>query len=154
MNKLLKTLLVVSGFALSGSAMAQMTAFTGSANVTGGAAGQCPLLSETVTLNTSNKVHGAYECDEANSVIVISACHEGGSRQALVCTVVGSDDSTDPPTPIYNNTGCNDTNVGQVLEGQIDYRAFVATTSGGSVAPVLLGGRCDAATIVGTSPLD
>ena len=150
MTKLIKCLLIASGVALSGSAAAQMVAFQGNQNVDNAA---CALLAESVTLNTSNKVHGAYECDEASSTIVVAACHEGGFRQQLTCTVVGNDNSTDPPTPIYNNSGCNAGNVGEVLPGVVDYRAFVATTSGGSVGAVNLGDRCGAGTIIGVSPL-
>lgn len=144
MKKIVTVFALSLGLGLSGQAMAQLAAFTGSEGVE---PGDCALLAESVTLNASSKVHGGWACNEATNVITVGFCHEGGSRSELVCRVVGQDNSTTPPTAIYNNGGCNDGNVGQTLTGVVDYQGFVATSSGGGVGGMLLNGRCTAATI-------
>lgn len=142
MKKIALVLLVTGSALFSSASMAQTaTAFTGSAQVTGGTAGTCPLLAEDVTLNASANVVAAWSCDEANTIIRTAACHRGGARVPLLCAL------TDPQDPqSWNVAGC--TTAGEP-SGEPDYRAYGASSRGGVIAQYALGGRCEDGTLTG-----
>lgn len=104
----------------------------------------CPLLGEQVTLNMSNNVSGAYSCDETNSVIMVAACHKAGSRKPtdVPCAIVTPAAGETPA--VYNDSSCTGAE-GQTFE-ITDYRGYVASSQGGSVAAQDLGGNCTATT--------
>lgn len=134
MNKTISALLVVGGVFASFGAHAQ-TAFSASATTISNT--ECELLGETVTINLSRAVHGAYLCDEATNAIKISTCHETGSRKAttVACTAQGT-----APDITYTPEGCTaDTPSIEIT----DYRGFVANSRGGGVGYSQLGGACE-----------
>ncbi|MOA45180.1 hypothetical protein D3C78_1675520 [compost metagenome] len=90
---------------------------------------------------------GAYECSEANNSINVGACHTAGSRTAsITCAVVGQTTAT-PPVDLYNDPGCNSTNVGQTITLTAPrYQGFRASTTGGSVGAQLLSANCSKTT--------
>ncbi|MCF6753712.1 MAG: hypothetical protein OZ926_07025 [Pseudomonas sp.] len=106
----------------------------------------CSLLGEQVTLNLSNNVSGAYTCDETNSIIKVAACHKAGSRKPtdVLCAVVTPANGTDPA--VYNDSSCQSVGPDQKFE-ITDYRGYVASSLGGSVAPQQLGGNCETTSI-------
>ncbi|WP_341303783.1 hypothetical protein [Pseudomonas sp. TMP25] len=106
----------------------------------------CAVLGESVRLNLSRGVAGAYECSEANNSINVGACHEAGSRtDQLACAQVGIDPAT--LDPLYNDPACNATNAGTTITlAAPRYRGFRAATTGGSVGAQQLTGNCTATT--------
>ena len=99
--------------------------------------GDCVLLGETVTLNLSNNVSGAYNCVEATSTITLGACHASGSRNPTTVNCVNSAAPGD--APVWNDTSCQD--AGDTFE-ITDFRGFRASSQGGRVGVVALGGTC------------
>lgn len=98
----------------------------------------CSLLGETVNINLSKDVSGVYACNDLATTVRVGTCHASGSRKAtpVACAVV--DATTTPAT--YNDASCDGT-AGQTFN-IADYRAYVASNQGGSVAAVQLGGNC------------
>jgi len=136
------SLLVATTMQVHAAPVAQNTAFQLSGDVSGGPTGACTLLADNVTLNLSARVWGAYNCDDATSVIRVAACHEGGSRKAR--TVNCAEDAANPGT--FLPQGCT----AQTATIEIsDYAGYVAGSNGGSVAVNDLGGRCTGGTITG-----
>lgn len=133
------------GFSTSAMiATAAPTAFQGNVEVTHGTTGNCPLLAETVRLGVSAKVHGAYDCSEANNLVKVAACHEGGSRQAGVACNYLLDANGDPTTELP--AGCTAPGGTSTIP---DYKAFFTSSRGGVMQEQQLGNRCNASTIVG-----
>lgn len=110
------------------------------------AVGDCAVLGESVRLNLSRGVNGAYECSEANNAINVGACHEAGSRtDQLACAQVGVDPVTN--NPVYNDAACNAGNAGTTITlAAPRYRGFRAATTGGSVGAQQLSGNCTTTT--------
>ena len=107
--------------------------------------GDCAVLGESVRINLSANVIGAYECSESRNAINVGACHTSGSRTGtLVCGPSGTDATTGAPTYTAPCTAQND---GQTVDVTPDYRGFRATTLGGSVTPQMLGGSCTTTTV-------
>lgn len=151
MNKQIIALFAAAGFAcFSGLTVAAPTAIEGSVVTVGPAGSQsdnddCELLSEVVRIGTSSKVHGAYECSEVNNLVSVAACHEGGSRSAIACTVLNPNEVAGGAAPSYP-AGCTGTTG---ISTDIDYKAFFSSSAGGAMSEQGLGNRCNAQTIVG-----
>ncbi|WP_146161696.1 hypothetical protein [Pseudothauera lacus] len=143
--KKLANILLIAGLGVSSSVFAQAMVVPANGVVTGGATGDCELLSESVRINLSSNVVGAFACDEATNTITVGSCHNAGSRNdSLLCAQIGVDASGNG---IFNHNDCDAAAVaaGTVIQGAADFRGFFAQTSGGSVAPSFLGGSCSAA---------
>lgn len=130
--------------------LAALPLFASAAAIPSGTAittAQCTLLGEQVTLNLSNNVSGAYACDETASTITVAACHKAGSRKPtdIPCAVVTPANGTTPA--VYNDSSCTGA-PNQTFE-ITDYRGYVASSQGGSVAAQDLGGNCTAQSIEG-----
>ncbi len=134
-------LAVVFASAFGASFLANAAAITSGTPIT---TKDCPLLGEQVNLSTSNNVSGSYSCDEITSTIKVAACHKGGSRKAMdvKCAIVTEADGTTPA--VWNNSSCKATT--ETYQSS-NYRGFVATSKGGSVAQKDLGGACDGTTV-------
>lgn len=128
-----------ASFAASAVDVAVNTGFEGSANVTTTA---CKLLADPVTLNLSKNVVGAYNCDEATSVIGVAACHKGGSRSAKEVTC--AEDPKNAGT--FLPTGC--AKAGDKIT-ITDYVGYSAGSNGGSIATEALGGACATGSVTG-----
>lgn len=125
---------------------AGISTLAGAAEIKSGTAittADCKLLGEQVTLNLSNNVSGAYSCNEITSTINVAACHKAGSRKSMdvKCAIVTPEDGATPA--VWNNGSCKATT--DTFESS-DYRGYVASSKGGSVAQKELGGNCTAAT--------
>ncbi|MDH5785904.1 MAG: hypothetical protein OEZ16_09905 [Chromatiales bacterium] len=144
MKMITRAFLFAVAFMASAAAMAAGTAVTSGAPITNT---DCTLLGETVTLNLSSNVFGAYQCIEIDNEIKVATCHKAGSRKAtsLPCQVVGTDPGTG--ASVYNNPACTGA-TGETFE-IADYRGFIASSTGGSVGTTDLGGNCTAATVGG-----
>lgn len=143
-KNLIAALLAVGFGASAGLVVAAPTAFQGNEEVTSGVAGECPLLSDNVTLGVSANVHGAYNCDETENLVAVSACHEGGSRaQGAACVDLDVDTAGDQLPP-----GCAGPTGFSTIP---DYKAFFTSSKGGVMAEYSLGGRCSASTVVGVA---
>lgn len=141
MKKVIGTFILGAGLAASLSASAAATITTIVSGSSYDETNSCILLSEAVTLNLSKNVKGAFSCDEANNVMKVATCHTAGFRvSGITCSVIGTDTSVTPAAPIYNNGAC--TAAGEVIPGA-DYLGFAASSSGGTVGDVFLGGNCD-----------
>lgn len=144
MKKNLLALFAAATVAFASSAMAAPTAISGTPITNT----ECPVLGEQVLLNLSKGVSGAYDCFEATNSINVGACHSSGSRSTtLTCAQVGF--AADGTTPAYNDSQCNDTNVGQNVEVTTpSYRGFRAASTGGSVGAQSLSANCDESTVL------
>jgi hypothetical protein len=142
MKKINFAVLTVLGLGISSAALAAPTNVSGSTVIT---TGDCVLLGEQVTLNLSANVTGAYQCTDADQTIVIGTCHASGSRKPLdvQCTAVPD---TDPAE--FEPAGCPDAEPGTKVTIS-NYRAYTASSRGGSVTAQELGGNCTAATLNG-----
>lgn len=142
MKKIAQAVAFMMGAALSGSAFA-VTAFTVSDSVTAGTAGDCPLLSDAVTLSVSSNVVGAWDCNETTAIIKVAACHQGGSRDTGVACSTDNDTSTttwDAPDGCTTNTG-NSTIP--------SFKAFGSTSEGGVMGEYSMDQRCETGQITG-----
>ncbi len=143
MKKIIYTMLVAAaGMMTSFAATAAGTAIVSGTAIPNDATG-CELLSEPVTLNLSKNVFGGYQCDLILNSIKVAACHKAGSRKAttLTCQVTGT--NADGSSQ-WNDTSCAATTDTFDIA---DFRAFVASSTGGSVAPAVLGGACADGTV-------
>ncbi|MCQ4288645.1 hypothetical protein NA647_14530 [Pseudomonas stutzeri] len=95
----------------------------------------CSLLRDRVTVNTSTGVTMVYNCVTAASKVNLGACHASGSQKPT--TVRCQNVSEEEGEVVYNNTSCQGTDEDDTF--QINgRRAYVASTTGGSVAQVSL----------------
>ncbi|WP_155397667.1 hypothetical protein [Stutzerimonas stutzeri] len=140
MKKNLLALFAVSAVVFASSVMAAPTAIeSGNAIDTD----DCAILSDTVRLNLSKGVHGAYNCDVAQNAINVGACHESGSRStSLTCAQIGVDAAGDP---VFNDPGCAGQPAGHVLTvTTASFRGFRASSTGGTVGAQSLSANCAA----------
>ncbi|MFA7619160.1 MAG: hypothetical protein WC012_08930 [Thiohalomonadaceae bacterium] len=145
MKKIAFAIFVSMGLGTSFSAVAAGETITSGEEITGGVDGNCVLLADDVRLNLSNGVSGAYMCDEGTTTIKVGTCHAAGSRTASIsCAVVDHDEDNNP---IYNNEGCDGTPNQTINEP--DYRGYFASTTGGAVGGIYLGGNCTQDTLNG-----
>lgn len=141
MKKNLLALFAVSAFAFASSAIAAPTAIeSGNAIDTD----DCAILSDTVRLNLSKGVHGAYNCDVTQNAINVGACHESGSRStSLTCAQIGADATSGDP--IFNDPGCEGQPAGHVVTvTTASFRGFRASSTGGTVGAQSLSANCEA----------
>jgi len=138
MKKNLLALFAASAVVFASSAMAAPTKIVSGDPIT---TTQCAILGDTVRLNLSKGVWGAYNCDEALNAINVGACHETGSRStSLTCAQVGVDANGDAT---YNDSQCTSANVGEVVEvASPSYRGFRASSTGGTVGAQSLSSNC------------
>ncbi len=141
MKKNLLALFAASAVVFASSAIAAPAAIQSGTDIT---TTQCTILGDTVKLNLSKGVRGAYNCDEARNAINVGACHETGSRStSLVCAQIGVNSADN--TPVFNNALCNATNVGEtVTVASPSYRGYRASSTGGSVGAQSLSANCAA----------
>ncbi len=141
MKNFIRAILVATGLFAASSAMAATAISAGSSvDVT---TTDCTLLGETVTVNLSSNVSGAYQCYEELSDIRIATCHKGGSRKGATatCTYTGCD--VNGANCTVNDTSCSTTKPTTAETfTYADYTAYVASSTGGSVAKAQLGGSC------------
>ncbi len=141
MKKNLLTLFAISAALFASSAMAAPTAIESGEAIT---TTECAILGDTVRLNLSKGVHGAYNCDETQNAINVGACHESGSRStSLTCAQIGVDSTSGDP--IFNDPGCEGQPAGHVLTvSTASYRGFRASSTGGTVGAQSLSANCAA----------
>jgi hypothetical protein len=108
----------------------------------------CPTISTPITINTSSGVNGAYSCNVVGNAAAVALCHSAGSRQARVVGCVLLDDpdgEADSGDEVYNNAGACPAGDGTAQDGEftiVDFRGFVASTTGGGVGASQLDGAC------------
>lgn len=143
MKKNLLALFATAAVAFASSAMAAPTLISGNPVTST----ECAILGDTVKLNLSKGVSGAYNCDETRNAINVGACHASGSRgTTLTCAQVGLNQVGEA---VYNNPSCNSTNVGtDITVTAPSYRGFRASTTGGSVGAQSLSTNCTDATVM------
>lgn len=140
--KTIAKLLLLAGLSASFAA-------TAATNITSGSVidnTACVLLGDNVTLNLSKSVSGAYSCDETSSTIKVATCHATGSRKPTQVACASTTDATTGEA-VWNDASCDGT-ANQTFE-IADYRAFAASSQGGSVMTVNLGGNCTDGTVAG-----
>jgi hypothetical protein len=146
----MKKIVLAVAFAMSAGmsgAVLSATVFGETAStdeVTGGTAGDCPLLQDTVTLGVSANVVGGWACNETTNLIQVAACHKGGSRaQGVACNSDG-----DPSTPLVVDlpAGCTDVTGNSTIPS---FKAFSASSGGGVMSEVVLDQRCTEAQLGG-----
>ena len=141
---------LVMGLSVSGIASAVPNTFTSNevvAVTAAGetqAAGECALLSAEVTLGASANVIGAWQCNETSGVIIVAACHTGGSR----ATGVACSSDADLSTPAWDapNAGCTTNSGNSTIPS---FKAFYAGSGGGSMGEASMDTRCTSANITG-----
>lgn len=139
MKKNLLALLAASAVVFTSSVIAAPTAITSGGNIT---TTQCAILGDTVRLNLSKGVSGAYNCDETRNAINVGACHESGSRStSLTCAQIGVTGANNEP--VYNDAQCTAANVGTVVTvASPSYKGFRASSTGGTVGQQSLSANC------------
>lgn len=138
MKKNLLALLAASAVVFASSAMAAPTEIESGNDIT---TTNCTILGDTVKLNLSKGVRGAYNCDETRNAINVGACHETGSRSStLVCAQIGTAQNGDP---VFNDGACAGQPAGQVIPvANPSYRGYRASSTGGSVGAQSLSANC------------
>jgi len=142
MKKISMTLLAIGLSATAGVASAAEMVSSGVAITPE----DCTILRDRVTINVSEKVKVAYNCDAANNIVKVAACHEAGSLKPMSITCAGREVTVDGTTStVYQHTSC--TEDGQVVEfeGRRVYTGF--STGGGVGAGSLNSGTCDNAAV-------
>ena len=147
MKKIIIVTAIAMGAGLSGVAVAAPTGTLTSQNISVTKV-LCPMLEDTVKLGVSTNVHGAYMCDETDNVIRVAACHEGGSRQtAVTCAEIDPDGVALSGDEYFNGVGCDAAAVAAGDKAtEPSYNAYGASSAGGAMSGLPLGGRCDATT--------
>ncbi|MBK3749473.1 hypothetical protein [Stutzerimonas balearica] len=144
MKKNLLVLAVTSAVFFASSAMADgPTAISSGNTIAPTGANNCSILGDSVKLNLSKGVHGAFNCDEARNAINVGACHESGSRStSLTCAQIGVDSSDNP---VFNDPSCAGQAAGAVITvSTASYRGFRASSTGGTVGAQSLSANCAA----------
>ena len=138
MKKNFLALFAASAVVFASSAMAAPAAIESGEAIT---TTECAILGDTVRLNLSKGVHGAYNCDETRNAINVGACHETGSRStSLTCAQIGVNADGDAT---YNDTQCTAANAGEVVTvTSPSYRGFRASSTGGTVGAQSLSANC------------
>ncbi len=158
MNKQFFSLFAAAGLACFASLASAAPTITGASTTI--STTDCPLLVEPVTVGMSARVTGSYNCSAATNTVRVGSCHAGGSRAPLACNSVQNQAAIDagaaqtPPVvvaPVYP-AGCAANGTGTSTVG--DFKAFVASSRGGAMAEVPLGGACDAARLGGLSAMN
>lgn len=157
MNKQFFALFAAAGLACFASLASAAPTITGAS--TSISTTDCPLLAEAVTVGMSARVFGSYNCSAATNTVRVGACHAGGSRAPLACNSVQNQAAIDAAAaagqpavaPTYP-AGCAADGTGTSTVG--DFKAFVASSRGGAMAEVPLGGACDAARLGGLSNMN
>jgi len=140
MKKNLLALFAASVVVFASSAMAAPTVIDSGEDIT---TNECTILGDTVKLNLSKGVIGAYNCDETRNAINVGACHETGSRSSsLVCAQIGVDNNNQP---VFNDASCAGQPAGTVIPvANPSYRGYRASSTGGSVGAQSLSANCAA----------
>lgn len=132
------------GVGVSASAFAAPILVT-TASETVSATDNCVLLANDVTVGVSSNVTGGYQCNETTGIIMVAACHAGGSRDTgVICAYY--DDDGDATTPmVLNSSGCTDDMTKAPAKPSTipNYKAFSASSAGGAMTEQELTGRCD-----------
>lgn len=139
MKKNLLALFAASAVVFSSSLFAAPAAIESGEAIT---TTECAILGDTVRLNLSKGVFGAYNCDEARNAINVGACHTTGSRSTtLTCAQIGVNEDGDA---VYNDAQCSAANAGEnVTVASPSYRGFRASSTGGTVGAQSLSANCD-----------
>ncbi len=140
MKKIITATLATLGFVSSFGAHAAAANFDATTVDTT----ECTLLSEDISVNLSNNVHGAYEC--TGNVIVVATCHEGSSlkSRSVKCQNWGASAGT----KLYNDAACDTVGTAQWTFSAAAYQAYVASSQGGSVATIQSNTVCSDAVAV------
>ncbi|MCQ4265649.1 hypothetical protein NAV28_00325 [Pseudomonas stutzeri] len=138
MKKNLLALLAISAAVFASATLAAPLKITSGDPIT---TTECAILGDTVRLNLSKGVWGAYNCDEARNAINVGACHETGSRStSLTCAQIGVDNNGDA---VFNDSQCTSANVGAIVTvANPSYRGFRASSTGGTVGAQSLSANC------------
>lgn len=141
MKKNLLALFAISAFACATSAVADGPTAIESGNTI--STTECSILGDSVKLNLSKGVHGAYNCDVTRNAINVGACHETGSRSStLTCAQIGVDSDDNP---VFNDPGCAGQPAGHTIDvSSPSFRGFRASSTGGSVGAQSLSANCAA----------
>lgn len=137
-------LFAVSAIVFASSAMADgPTAIASGTTIAPTGSNNCSILGDSVQLNLSKGVHGAFNCDETRNAINVGACHESGSRStSLTCAQIGVDASNNP---VFNDASCAGQAAGFVVTVTTpSYRGFRASSTGGTVGAQSLSANCTA----------
>jgi len=149
MRTIIHSLLATMGLIISASVIAAGTSIENGQPITNA---DCALLSESVNLNLSASVSGAYQCDSILlNTIRVATCHAAGSRKATSVDCAQTDTAEDG-SAVYNDPSCDGT-AGQTFE-IVDFRAFAASSVGSGVGTVDLGGNCTDASVAGIDHFD
>ena len=130
MKKIISALLFAG---LSAAASVSMAAGVAVPNGTPITEDDCELLRDRVTINLSSQVVMSYNCNVADNVISVAACHPGGSQKPMTvdCTAIGSNPDG---TPIWNDESCpavaTDPATTVEIEGR---RVFFGSSTGGTI---------------------
>lgn len=140
--------------ALFASSLCASVAFAAPTTITSGntvASGECELLAEPVVVTLSNNVHGGYSCTKNNNSITVATCHFAGSRKVGQerCAVIGKDDQG---AAVYNDDSCTGTGPEDTFEIDNKGKAFVGSTTGGSIAAKGLTNFCSDTTATAAIP--
>lgn len=104
----------------------------------------CSLLSESVSINLSANVRGAWACDEVTQNIKVATCSQIGSRRPLTVQCLPIDTLPDG-TDRFNASECAAARSEIELEGA---KGFVASSSFPASVMIELGADCSDGAIV------
>lgn len=138
--------LMAAGLTMSTAAFAEGISVKSGDQITpSGGNYNCALLSESVRVNFSNGVHGAFNCVVNTNTVTVATCHEAGSRStSLTCVQIGT---TKDGEALWNDNEC-DEDKSVVEKESAAFKAFAAQTSGGSVGAVQIpDGACNASNL-------
>lgn len=144
---------IFAGFVIASSILASNAFAAPTVITSGGAIGnaQCELLAENVVLTLSNNVHGAYSCTKNNNSITVATCHFAGSRKVGPerCVITGAKEDG---TPEYNDPSCQGTGPENTFQVDNKGKAFVGSTTGGSIGAKSLTDFCSDTTASAALP--
>lgn len=101
----------------------------------------CNVLGDAVKPSLSKNVVLAYSCNKDQNLVKVASCHQFGSRkiETVTCATTGNDPTTGDP--VWNNSSCGSTT--DTFQTGNFGKAYVGSSSGGSVAAADLGAACD-----------
>jgi hypothetical protein len=158
MNKQFFALFAAAGLACVASLASAAPTITGASTTITTA--NCPLLAEQVTVGMSARVVGSYNCSAAANTVRVGSCHPGGSRAPLACNSVQNQAAIDagaaqtPAVVVAPEYPAGCTAAGTGTSTVAEFKAFVASSRGGAMAEVPLGGACDAGRLGGLANLN
>jgi hypothetical protein len=150
MKKITAASILATGLAAMGSGIAVAATTTLAAGDTTITPGICANLSQNVGIKLSANNAGSFSCNTTRTTMAVGVCSTGGANKASTHTCTYTADSSGVMT-VKSYTGCPAYSTNTATLAYTGRVAYVATSSGGAVAPNPIGAACTSAAVAASN---